>query len=82
MDKANWASLQSNTDYMAVVKGLELKGNSVVPDLKGMGLRDALYLLEERKLKVQVKGKGKVVSQSIPPGTTVQPKQSITIELH
>ncbi len=82
MDKANWASLQSNTEYKAVVKGLELKGNAVVPDLKGMGLRDALYLLEERKLKVQVKGKGKVVSQSIPPGTTVQPKQSITIELH
>lgn len=53
-----------------------------MPDLKGMGLRDALFLLEERKLKVQVKGKGKVISQSLAPGSLVQPKQTITIELN
>jgi cell division protein FtsI (penicillin-binding protein 3) len=39
-----------------------------VPDLKGMGLKDALYVLGNSGFKVMVSGKGKVVSQSLPPG--------------
>ncbi len=42
-------------------------GTERVPNVIGMGLRDALYALENRKLKVQVNGFGKVVSQSLPP---------------
>ncbi len=40
-----------------------------VPDVNGMGLRDALYELEKAGLKVIPQGKGKVIAQSIPPGT-------------
>ncbi len=36
-----------------------------------MGLKDALYLLENMGLKVTVKGKGKVIVQSIQPGTAL-----------
>jgi cell division protein FtsI (penicillin-binding protein 3) len=61
---------------------MDTKSSGQMPDLKGMGLRDALFLLEERKLKVLVKGKGKVTGQSLPPGTSIQPKQTITIELN
>jgi len=43
-------------------------GTDRVPNVVGMGLRDALFALENRKLKVQVNGFGKVVSQSLPPG--------------
>jgi cell division protein FtsI (penicillin-binding protein 3) len=33
-----------------------------VPNLKGMSLRDALYLLENHGFKVKYSGRGKVVS--------------------
>ena len=39
-----------------------------VPNLLGMGLKDALYVLGNSGFKVMVSGKGKVVSQSLPPG--------------
>ncbi|MFT4030915.1 MAG: penicillin-binding protein [Siphonobacter sp.] len=39
-----------------------------VPNLKGMSLRDALYVLENRGYKVKFSGRGHVVSQSLEPG--------------
>src|SRR5690554_3264446 len=39
-----------------------------VPNLLGMGLKDALYVLGNSGFKVMVTGKGKVVSQSLSPG--------------
>mgnify|MGYP003886112315 CR=1 FL=1 len=50
-----------------------------VPDVTGMALKDALYLLENRGYVVKVRGAGKVRSQSAP--TTVGKKKIITIEL-
>jgi cell division protein FtsI (penicillin-binding protein 3) len=44
-------------------------GGNKVPDVRGMGLTDALYVLEKRGLRVTATGYGKVVSQSILPGT-------------
>ncbi|NOT38194.1 MAG: transpeptidase family protein [Saprospiraceae bacterium] len=41
----------------------------LIPDLTGMGLRDALFLLDRVGIKVKVTGSGKVIWQSIPPGT-------------
>jgi cell division protein FtsI (penicillin-binding protein 3) len=43
----------------------------IVPDVRGMGLRDALYLLENRQLEVQFEGSGKVVWQSVRAGTSI-----------
>ena len=42
-----------------------------VPNVIGMGLEDALYLLEKSGLRVEIKGYGKVVKQSIAPNTRV-----------
>jgi cell division protein FtsI (penicillin-binding protein 3) len=53
-----------------------------IPDLRGMGLKDALYVLETNGLSVQVNGKGKVVDQSITAGTTVNKGQSIILYLN
>lgn len=80
--QTDWAVLEADENYRSVVKALDAKSSGQMPDLKGMGLRDALFLLEERKLKVLVKGKGKVISQSLAPGSMIQPKQTITIELN
>ncbi len=46
-----------------------LVDNNTVPDVRGMGLRDAIYLLENNGLRVQTAGIGKVTKQSIKPGT-------------
>ena len=51
----------------------------IIPDLTGMGARDAVYQLERRGVKAIVKGRGKVKSQSIYSGTAV--KQGMACEL-
>jgi cell division protein FtsI (penicillin-binding protein 3) len=54
---------------------------NAVPDVNGMGLKDAIYLLEKTGLKVVPVGKGKVVTQSILPGSKFNKGQKITIQL-
>lgn len=53
---------------------------NIIPDLTGMGARDAVYLLESRGVKAIIKGRGKVKSQSIYSGTAV--KQGMACELY
>lgn len=43
--------------------------DGLVPNVNGMMLRDALYLLENKGLRVSYEGKGRVTAQSLPPGT-------------
>ncbi|MBE6292957.1 MAG: PASTA domain-containing protein, partial [Bacteroidales bacterium] len=52
-----------------------------VPNVKGLGAKDALYLLEACGLKVNISGKGKVYSQSIPHGNAVRKGQTIYLKL-
>ena len=53
---------------------------NIIPDLTGMGARDAVYLLESRGVKAIIKGRGKVKSQSIYSGTSI--KQGMACELY
>ncbi len=46
-------------------------GKSVVPDVAGMGARDAVFLLESRGVKVKITGRGKVTKQSLAPGKKI-----------
>ncbi len=46
--------------------------NTLVPDVRGMGARDAVYLMEYAGLSVKINGVGKVRQQSVPPGTTAR----------
>lgn len=52
----------------------------IIPDVIGMGARDAVYQLESRGVKVKLRGRGKVKSQSIYAGTLV--KQGMVCELN
>jgi cell division protein FtsI (penicillin-binding protein 3) len=52
-----------------------------VPNVVDMALSDALFLLENRKLDVVVRGRGKVNRQSLPPGSPVNPGQRIILEM-
>jgi cell division protein FtsI (penicillin-binding protein 3) len=53
-----------------------------MPDVRGMGLKDALLLLENMQLKVVVLGRGKVKQQSVEPGTVLTQNRQVTIELN
>ncbi|MDR1810455.1 MAG: PASTA domain-containing protein [Prevotella sp.] len=65
---------------------VELTKNNVmedaVPDVKGMGARDALYLLEKSGLKVELTGAGRVIEQSLTAGTPVVKGAHIKIRLN
>ena len=50
-----------------------------VPDVTGMGARDAVYLLENKGIKTKLKGRGKVKAQSIFAGQPI--KQGMVCEL-
>jgi len=52
----------------------------VVPDVTGMGLKDALPMLENAGMKVNVEGYGRIRNQSIDPGSEVL--QGSIIELN
>ncbi|MBK8088565.1 MAG: transpeptidase family protein [Chitinophagaceae bacterium] len=55
---------------------------AVMPDVKGMGLKDALYVLETAGMKVQVNGKGRINNQSVAAGLPVAKGQQIILSLN
>ncbi len=56
-------------------------GDQKVPDVVGMTLRDALFVLENVGLEVEIVGRGRVTKQSLYPGLNVAKKQKIIIDL-
>ncbi len=80
LEGKDWSAVV-NEAYTPVIKGLNIN-DSILPDVKGMGLKDALSLLENMNMKVEVRGKGRVVSQSLVAGTAVGKGQKIKIELN
>jgi cell division protein FtsI (penicillin-binding protein 3) len=55
--------------------------NNLIPNVIGMGAKDAVYALESAGLKVFLSGKGTVVSQSTGAGTKVVKGQTVAIQL-
>ncbi|MEZ4933376.1 MAG: penicillin-binding protein [Saprospiraceae bacterium] len=76
----DWAIIRATeTDSLKLIK--RPISQKQVPNVLGMGLRDALFLLENRGLEVQVNGNyGKVKQQSIKPGSKAN-GQTIWIRL-
>lgn len=56
--------------------------SGIVPNVKGMGARDAVYLLEKAGLRVVIQGYGKVSSQSIAAGSGVIKGYSVVLVLN
>jgi cell division protein FtsI (penicillin-binding protein 3) len=74
-----WVSYKRQTNNIHLTE--KEMDEKLVPNVQGMGLKDALYLLENYGLTVQVKGKGRVRQQSLTPGTVAAKGQTILIEL-
>jgi cell division protein FtsI (penicillin-binding protein 3) len=58
-----------------------IEGKDIVPDVKGMTFKDAIFLLEKSGLKVFYEGKGRVVQQSLDPGGRISKGDRIFIRL-
>jgi cell division protein FtsI (penicillin-binding protein 3) len=54
---------------------------NLVPNVSGMGAKDAVFLLESAGLKTKVDGRGRVKGQSIKAGTEIKKGQLITLKL-
>ncbi len=81
------ALFAANSDYVQVdtnngIANKEIKlVEGSVPDVSGMGLKDALYVLGNSGLKTLVRGSGRVVKQSLLAGTRVAKGDPIILEL-
>ena len=75
----DWVTVTTG-DSVAVLRPRSIEANRV-PDVRGLGLRDALYLLENAGLQVKTLGMGTVRRQSIAPGSDLTTRQAITLEL-
>ncbi len=79
MPQNQWVQSIANNDTI-VFREREFISN-LVPNVVGMGLRDALFVLENAGLKVRFNGKGIVRKQSISPGIKISEGNEILIEL-
>lgn len=75
-----WGSAKLEQNTFNIEKNKENKKN-IIPDVKGMGARDATFLLESKGIKVKVMGRGKVVRQSLAPGAFVKKNMVCHISL-
>jgi cell division protein FtsI (penicillin-binding protein 3) len=67
--QGDWARLAGGKEMEMEVKNILDK--NMIPELYGMGIRDVVYLLENRGMHVQYQGVGRVKSQSIRSGQPI-----------
>ncbi len=85
--KLDWPYTPDNTDWVVLKAQRDTLNmlprnipDKTIPSVVGMGLKDAIYLLENRGCRVAARGLGKVSKQSIAPGSRVN-GQVITLWL-
>lgn len=80
--ESEWVStVASGKSIVVRPSAIPSTGTKKVPNVVGMGLQDALYLLENAGLKVDVVGKGTIKWQSMPAGSPVNQNLIITLGL-
>lgn len=75
-----WGTAEKETKEVKLSK-VPMTPDGIMPDVMGMGARDAVYLLESRGLKVIIKGRGKVHQQSIAYGKPYRRGTRVTLEM-
>lgn len=79
--KSEWITSSHDENDEKIVLQSRNISKDLVPNVLGMGARDAIYLLENAGLKVTIKGSGRVTEQSIQPGAKVVKGSVVTIQL-
>lgn len=78
-EKTSW--VKTNNEPKAVrVQAIDVSGQHM-PELLGMGAKDALFLSAQMGLSVKLNGRGRVVSQSVEAGTKVSKGGGIVLVL-
>ena len=78
-DETEWARAEHGGDKVIWKNNSQARGT--LPDVEGMMLRDALYLLENQGVHVEYSGTGRVVKQSKEPGSEVVRGDRVKLEL-
>jgi cell division protein FtsI (penicillin-binding protein 3) len=76
---AQWAVPVSNNSTVMLLPSSHYQGT--MPDVTGMGVKDAVYLLEQMGLKVVLNGKGNVIRQSVSPGRMYLKGSVVSLDL-
>jgi cell division protein FtsI (penicillin-binding protein 3) len=76
---ADWVRVTGNMGRITLIPYAVVP--RVIPDVTGMGARDAVHLLGDLGLRVHLSGRGQVVSQSMVPGTFYKRGQTISLVL-
>ena len=77
--KGNWATVKSTNDRILLKE--EQIPDKTVPNVIGMGAKDAVFALESTGLQVNLLGRGEVFAQSLDAGTAISRGQTITVQL-
>ena len=67
-----WGKAEKIGNKMVKLLKEKQYAKNVVPDITGMGARDAVFLMESRGIKTRIYGRGKVIKQSLVPGTPIK----------
>jgi len=78
--KTEWVETEAQKENV-VLKRKNIEKN-IMPDLKYMGAKDAIYILEKLGLQAQINGRGFVVNQSIVAGDEVKKGMKVKLELN
>lgn len=76
--QSDWVALHAKSDSLIMTN--RNMSDKLVPSVLGMGLKDAIFILENCGLRVRVQGVGKVRQQSVPPGSA-RSGQTVTLVL-
>ena len=75
-----WGTAKREKNSVVLAKA-PVYAKNVVPDVSGMGARDAVYMLETRGIKVRMTGRGKVHEQSLAPGHVIRKGETCVLKL-
>lgn len=79
-DGKEWVAINRNIDGSTRIDAVELK-DDIVPNVIGMNITDALYLLESRGFNTTFTGEGVVNEQSLHPGDTIRGSRNMELKL-
>jgi cell division protein FtsI (penicillin-binding protein 3) len=70
--KPIWGNAKATDKSVMTLKKEPIYSSKLMPNVIGMGARDAVYMIESRGVKVHLSGRGKVTSQSLSAGHKIK----------
>ena len=78
--EAEWVSIETNPEGVKLISNAFIS-NKTVPNVVGMNVTDAVYLLEGMGIKTRFQGQGIVTEQSLPAGDSLRKNSVMNLKL-